>query len=428
MVAPRAGILYPKTVGPTRTDLVGQGVLKVPALTMEKYKAPSILDAFSGNKDAANLLTRIGIGMMANNDKGIWGSLAGGAQGYLDGIQQQRANFNEDQQLANQQAQQDFNNQATVLDQNRAQESHASDMAMDPLRKQKLQQEIENGKWLDLGNGWFRNRETGKMMQPPKEMLDQILALERAKAGINAAATPTHFTQSDIQLPNGTITSARWNPRSGEFEVKQSDGSFQPAPVGSQAVSDGAGGVITANQFNKLEGEITADEISLNKMVKYAEDAGSLPAGIDRMTNQLTTAWKTLWGDPLKADEFKQKLASGEVQSLVGALRLDVLGPGVLTEQDAQRLMNYLGGDPSSAFQNPEVLKYAMTQIVNDKMAGYQTRITQYNRAAPSYGAQFKQPTDYLSRLPKPKTPAGVNPPGGGTGVDFDAVDRLIAQ
>jgi len=429
MVA-NAGILYPRSVGPTRTDLVGQGVLKVPGLTMEKYKTPSFLDSFGKNKDASRALMMMGLGMMKGNDGGIWNSLADGGKAYFGSLDQSRDQFNEDQQLQNQNAQQTFQNQASVNADTRAgasaaqaAEAHGVSMDMAPLQKKQLEQSIANGDWQDMGNGWTRNRVTKEVMQPPKEMLDQILNLERAKANISAAASPTSYSTGNYMTPDGSIVSSRMSNRTGTPEIQDGNGNWVPAAPGGRFMTDGAGGVVTPQQFNKLENDVTAEENGLKQLVSYGERAGGLPQGIDRWANTVTSAAKTLFGSQLDKDEFNQRIAQGELQGLIGALRVDVLGPGVLTEQDAQRLIGFLGGDPASALQNPETLKGALQRIIDFKMNVYSDKIGQFNRSAPSYGVANKDVTDYgklFSEIAKP------NPPAGTSGVDFNAVDALI--
>jgi hypothetical protein len=72
---------------------------------------------------------------------------------------------------------------------------------------------------------------------------------------------------------------------------------------------------------------------------------------------------------------------------LLGLLRTEILGPGVLTEFDAQRIIDALGGDITSIFNNPEIVRQAVYDIAMDKMNKYEQDLDVYNRhVAGRYG------------------------------------------
>ncbi len=409
----------------------GQGILSGDSITKNRRdsalsdmiaefptsKAPGILDAFSNPNDITNRgLVGMGVGLMSG--KGIWDSLAQGISGWQQGVDQGQQNAIQNWQLENQARQQRLENA-------RADKRLSIDEAANARSEKLLPLEMaakEAGLLEQTPDGGYFNKQTREYIPPDPRIqeayLKQLEAEGRIKvqiAGASAAAsaanTPTHYQSTNLALPDGSIVSGRFNPLSGTYEVQGQDGKYGTAPVGTRAVTDGAGGVVTANQFNELESNVTAQELGLNQIVNYANTVGGLDQGIERWVNEITGNAKTLLGDPLNAQEFNQQLASGQVQGLLGALRLEVVGPGVLTEQDAQRILSYLGGDPASALQNPEVVKAAISRVVQDKMANYATSVRQYNRAAPSYSAPLHQEVDFMSRLPKPTVPLGVNPP-----------------
>ena len=76
---------------------------------------------------------------------------------------------------------------------------------------------------------------------------------------------------------------------------------------------------------------------------------------------------------------MKNKIAEAGFQRLLGVIRLDVLGPGVLTEQDAIRLMAALGGFGGTADRETSVR--LIDRLIKSKERGIQGRITVYNLA-----------------------------------------------
>ena len=67
-------------------------------------------------------------------------------------------------------------------------------------------------------------------------------------------------------------------------------------------------------------------------------------------------------------EELVMFLSSTQQQAL-GSLRLEVLGPGVLTEQDARRLIASLGPDIMGWFANPQKLREELDIIRGKKLA-----------------------------------------------------------
>jgi hypothetical protein len=142
---------------------------------------------------------------------------------------------------------------------------------------------------------------------------------------------------------------------------------------------------ISGAAFNTLSSNLTAEENSLNAISKYITDVESLPTGIQKWATQLSTDYKALFDQGLTADEIKQRLTEGTQQGLLGKLRLEIVGGGVMTEPDAQKIIARLGGLQASAFTNPQVVAEAMGEVLSEKYNNYQTLLRQYNNAV-EYG------------------------------------------
>ena len=72
------------------------------------------------------------------------------------------------------------------------------------------------------------------------------------------------------------------------------------------------------------------------------------------------------------------QLANGQLQGLLGSSRLEVLGGGVMTEYDAQRVIQYLGGDVDS-FQSIQKVKMAMQKLLEEKKSRYNKDLESYS-------------------------------------------------
>ena len=156
--------------------------------------------------------------------------------------------------------------------------------------------------------------------------------------------------------------------------------------------------IMPIEKFMKLRSEVTDDEISLNRLTKYVQKAQSLPMGFTRLADEIAFRFKTLMGDKATKNQIMQQVAKGELQGLIGATRLSTVGGGVMTEQDALRVIQRLGGDVDS-FQNPEVVKRAIADVYAERYRRYQDNLNFYNMAVDTYygrpnstGAVFHKP------------------------------------
>jgi hypothetical protein len=106
---------------------------------------------------------------------------------------------------------------------------------------------------------------------------------------------------------------------------------------------------------------------------------GGASQGIDVLADKFAVAASTLFGDgKLTQEQLNLVKSEGELQTLIGTIRLQTLGGGVLTEQDALRLVTALGGD-MGAMRNKERVKAALTDMYRDKYLGYQQNLEDYN-------------------------------------------------
>ena len=139
--------------------------------------------------------------------------------------------------------------------------------------------------------------------------------------------------------------------------------------------------------------EIIQDENALNKMARYVATVQDIPSGIEKMSVQFGAYINTLLGEnELTLDQLKQRVAEGTFQSLLGANRIEVVGGGVMTEADAERIILALGGDPRQLKTNPEVVTRLISDIFADKYNKYNDNIEAYNsELAMGYGNRYKK-------------------------------------
>ena len=167
--------------------------------------------------------------------------------------------------------------------------------------------------------------------------------------------------------------------------------------AGTQAVISTVGNLarsqLTLPQFLTIKTEVEKSEVQLEKLAQFISRNENLPQGAEKILNQLQSTFKTIFTENgLTTEEFMQRLQAGTFQGLIGANRLEVVGGGVMTEQDAIRIMLALGGDPASAFTNKEVATALISNILADKHRMYEQNLEVYNNEVSGFsGYKIKE-------------------------------------
>jgi hypothetical protein len=140
--------------------------------------------------------------------------------------------------------------------------------------------------------------------------------------------------------------------------------------------------------FKKLGQDLVDQENAVKEINRFVEGVGSLPKGIDKLVNAASAKIKTIFdAGPLTEQERAGGLSQARQQGLLGALRTTILGPGVLTEIDAQRILDRIGGDVTSVSTNPALLRDIVAEVIEGKMNQYQENLNIYNsHVAGRYG------------------------------------------
>ena len=154
-------------------------------------------------------------------------------------------------------------------------------------------------------------------------------------------------------------------------------------PYDIRNVGDQMDGVISFTKFRELNKEIIDDEISLKKYVSFLQEVDKTGVGYERLINSFSASMKTFFSTKAKEyelseEELAQQIAQGKLQGLLGSSRKEVVGGGVLTEQDARRIIEYLGGD-ITAFNNPARVRDAISYIFREKYNKYLNNLNDYN-------------------------------------------------
>ena len=139
---------------------------------------------------------------------------------------------------------------------------------------------------------------------------------------------------------------------------------------------------MNVNDFFRYEKEMREQESSLDKLQDYMKALGGSKVGYQRMAESFTNFIKTFAAaENITPEALAQGLAEGKFQGLIGRFRVETVGPGVMTEFDAQRIIMALGSEPG-AMQNKFRAAAILRDIFESKEKLYQDSAKRYNLGA----------------------------------------------
>tara|TARA_E500000318_G_C3550008_1_gene208496 strand:- start:235 stop:1695 length:1461 start_codon:yes stop_codon:yes gene_type:complete len=165
-------------------------------------------------------------------------------------------------------------------------------------------------------------------------------------------------------------------------EDPDAEGGFRPVKdteefISSENIDREA---LSIKEVKNLANETRTQSRGVKTLNKLYTDLDAVEGGFAGLATSLSAKAKTLVGKDLTPKEIARQLAIGMQQGVLGQVRVDVLGPGVMTEQDAERLIQYLGGDLRNLSTNPQTVKVAIGKVLKDKSNDYNTDLPFYQR------------------------------------------------
>ena len=159
--------------------------------------------------------------------------------------------------------------------------------------------------------------------------------------------------------------SGAWTYRDLENNVVQPKPDWRVDTQSSQR-----SGQLSAGQSLDLQREVLMDGQSIDTLTGLVRSRQDAPTGWRLVANRWVGEWKTVFNEKLKDPQFKAMIQEGKLAQALGGLRVPLLGPGVMTQQDKEFLVTGVGGDVN-AFSNPQVMAGLLKDLVERKIALY---------------------------------------------------------
>ena len=273
------------------------------------------------------------------------------------------------------------------------QSEKAADLA---FQRQKQLKQMGTGSKVDLTTdmkNWLQVKSS-----KPDLTFEGYLSQYKSPKGIQSKGVYRDSGTGDI------IGEVNFDPASGQYFQLGEGGERKNLDITKYTpVLDSTFGQTVPNftQFNKLSDELATDRSSIRTFEKYMRSIGDTNEGLGRLADQFSANAKTLlkgyFGDEyteLSPSELNTKVAQGLLQGLIGRSRLEVVGGGVMTEQDALRIIQNLGGDVN-LLQNKEVVATQIKNLLEQKMASFDRKKKIHDNAIfQVYGSQGYEPIE----------------------------------
>jgi len=240
---------------------------------------------------------------------------------------------------------------------------------------------------------------------------------------------PIRYQQTDpMKLADGTVVQARFNPGIGAYEYQNEDGQFVSLPPDARPTTAGSGGSLTPKQFLDLRVEYIQEEQALNRLNGYMGTVGDMNIGYKNLADQVSSSIKTIFDTgEYTPEEIARQVAEGQLNGLLGLFRTEIVGPGVMTEPDARRIVAAVGGN-ISLLTNPQVVEPLLRQIYEDKRVRADLLRQEVERNAPTYGYPMPDRLAPAALVAPAPAQGGAPPPaqGGASGMSDEELLRAL--
>mgnify|MGYP003634384944 FL=1 len=181
----------------------------------------------------------------------------------------------------------------------------------------------------------------------------------------------------------------------GEGKVMNEQEFFAQHPNARPYVaSEASNYIMDIKEFMKQSKVVMENEQSLDALASYVKTFDDADTGFNRIGTEIVNWFNTLASvDGTTAEALAQGKGSAKFQALIGRFREEVVGPGIMTEFDAERIIAALGAEPS-ALQNPYRMKAILKDVFEQKIGVYDEALKLYNLGAGSGNFEGYQKKD----------------------------------
>jgi hypothetical protein len=166
------------------------------------------------------------------------------------------------------------------------------------------------------------------------------------------------------------------DPDTQEIKIKPKDANFiTPTSTGKE--------IMSRDSMLKLSSDVTQARSGVRQLAEYMETVkGYGEYGLDLLASNWIGTIKTAFGGIPTLEQLNAMEDSGELRQILGPLRIQLTGGGVMSDFDVKNIIMALGG-ASQATRHPEIVRRLLRKIVTTKIEDYnKTLLPMYNDQA----------------------------------------------
>lgn len=230
-----------------------------------------------------------------------------------------------------------------------------------------------------------------------KPMLDALKA-QADLARASGAGASGIVSAKTYRLPNGDIVETFADKNTLQRVYIDEQGNRKRVPMG--AIEYSRADVQRSDYFDKKLADIRTDERRIKALDSYLNSVEGAEQGFKRFFDRIQTSVKTfIDSGQLTQEELSTAEGQAKLQGLLGMFREDIVGGGVMTEFDALRVINALGGNFNS-LQNKEVVRKIIADLRQQSIPRYQSNVEIYNSQLAQVPAGAATATAYQPHTP----------------------------
>lgn len=171
------------------------------------------------------------------------------------------------------------------------------------------------------------------------------------------------------------------------FVRQMPDGSFEEISLANYkepvSTEEKAAAIPSTETIYKFGEEAMTTENSAAASLSFISDLDraikNQNFGLKGLVNNFTAKFKAATGQDLSEEEALRRLLSSKQAGIVGSSRVEILGPGVLSNQDIEFLFNAVGGRIDSLISDPRLMRELLLQNYDSKIKSYKFQSQKYN-------------------------------------------------
>lgn len=173
------------------------------------------------------------------------------------------------------------------------------------------------------------------------------------------------------------------NQNDGRWGYVTKDGVFKPVNINEWVPTTSSDIKSARDNATKLQQSAFKESNAIGVLERFRKSRELSEEGFASFVTDLKGKIQNFVGQDLDPQAMRNAVSKAGFQALLGRIRIDVLGPGVLTEIDAQRLIEALGG--YGVTSDRETTLALVDEIIASKRRGIDGSLTVYDQYRTQY-------------------------------------------